>query len=354
MAYRSQVLPSSAGGTGVANSNTITIGGAISTANSFTTSGNFPLTLTQTGSTNVTLPTSGTLATTAQLPSITATQYDVLVGGAANAVESVGPGSAGQILQSGGNAANPAYSTATYPSTAGTSGKILISDGTNIISSTPTYPNSASSTGTILRADGTNWVATTNTYPNTTPVSNILYASSANVIGNLATANNAVLATDGSGVPSITTAPRVTSITFDGTNLLANYATATFSPTVQSSNSNMTGISYAAQVGRYTRIGNIVNVFMLVVFTNTGAGTGSLIINNLPFTVKNETSYNPIGACALQNIAFGVAGSYILASAQTNTTNVVFATSASAVASANIATAAFTNAVIQVSIVYEI
>lgn len=41
----------------------LTLGGALSTANSFTTSGNFPLTLTVTGSTTITLPTNGTLAT---------------------------------------------------------------------------------------------------------------------------------------------------------------------------------------------------------------------------------------------------------------------------------------------------
>jgi hypothetical protein len=53
------------GGTGVNNgSNTITLGGNISTASSFTTSGAFALTLTTTGATNVTLPTSGTLVTT--------------------------------------------------------------------------------------------------------------------------------------------------------------------------------------------------------------------------------------------------------------------------------------------------
>lgn len=53
------------GGTGVNNTGrTITLGGNISTANSFTTAGNFATTLTTTGATNVTLPTSGTLATT--------------------------------------------------------------------------------------------------------------------------------------------------------------------------------------------------------------------------------------------------------------------------------------------------
>lgn len=68
------------------------------------------------------------------------TQYDVLVGGATNAISSVGPGSSGQILRSGGNAANPSYSTATYPATAGTSANVLTSDGTNWNSTAPAAP----------------------------------------------------------------------------------------------------------------------------------------------------------------------------------------------------------------------
>lgn len=76
------------------------------------------------------------------------TQYTVQVGSAAGALTSVGPGTAGQILQSGGGAANPAYSTATYPSTAGTSGNVLMSDGTNIVS-TPLGGNSLSA-GAVL------------------------------------------------------------------------------------------------------------------------------------------------------------------------------------------------------------
>jgi hypothetical protein len=89
----------------------------------------------------------------------TVTQYDVLVGGAAGAIASVGPGTAGQILQSAGNAANPAYSTSTYPTT--------------------------------------------------NAVSTLLYASSANVMAALATANNGILNTNGSGVPSIATSPSI-------------------------------------------------------------------------------------------------------------------------------------------------
>jgi hypothetical protein len=60
------------GGTGVANSNTITLGGNVVTAGAFTTSGAFGLTLTTTNTTNVTLPTTGTLVNTAvtSLPSL--------------------------------------------------------------------------------------------------------------------------------------------------------------------------------------------------------------------------------------------------------------------------------------------
>jgi hypothetical protein len=43
----------------------------------------------------------------------TITQYDVQVGAANNLLASVGPGSVGQILLSGGNAANPSYVTPT-------------------------------------------------------------------------------------------------------------------------------------------------------------------------------------------------------------------------------------------------
>ena len=68
---------------------------------------------------------------------VTTTQFDVLGGAASNGITNIGPGSSGQILQSGGAAANPSYSTATYPSTAGANGNVLTSDGTNWLSSTP-------------------------------------------------------------------------------------------------------------------------------------------------------------------------------------------------------------------------
>jgi hypothetical protein len=66
------VIGATYGGTGVNNgSNTITLGGNISTAGSLTTTGAYSLGLTVTGATSVTLPTSGTLATLANSETLT-------------------------------------------------------------------------------------------------------------------------------------------------------------------------------------------------------------------------------------------------------------------------------------------
>ncbi len=62
--WNGSVIGATYGGTGVNNGSfTITLGGNIVTAGTFTTSGANALTLTTTGSTNVTLPTTGTLIT---------------------------------------------------------------------------------------------------------------------------------------------------------------------------------------------------------------------------------------------------------------------------------------------------
>lgn len=66
-------------------------------------------------------------------------------------------GASGTILQGQGVGSAPAFSTATYPSTASSAGKILRADGTNWAASTATYPNTAGTSGNILTSDGTNW-----------------------------------------------------------------------------------------------------------------------------------------------------------------------------------------------------
>lgn len=89
-------------------------------------------------------------------------------------------GTSGTILRSNGT--NIVNSTATYPDTATSAGKILRADGTNWSASTATYPNTATGTGTLLRADGTNWVASTATYPDTTTSGRFLISTGANTV----------------------------------------------------------------------------------------------------------------------------------------------------------------------------
>ena len=70
--WQADVVSPTYGGTGVNNgSNTITLGGNISTAGAFTTVGSHSISLTATANTSVTLPTSGTLATLAGTETLT-------------------------------------------------------------------------------------------------------------------------------------------------------------------------------------------------------------------------------------------------------------------------------------------
>ena len=110
------------------------------------------------------------------------TAYSPIVGGTTSTgnVQSIAVGSTGQVLQSQGNASIPAYSTATYPVTAGNSGKVLISDGTNIVSSTPTFPNASATSRKIIVSDGTNWVASTETYAVPGTSGNVLTSNGTN------------------------------------------------------------------------------------------------------------------------------------------------------------------------------
>src|ERR1700752_1716240 len=148
-----------------------------------------------TGSITVT----GTAATeTVQLTGLT--NHAVLVGAGTTTITKVGPSAtAGQVLQSGGASADPSYSTATYPTTSGT-------------------------TGTILRSNGTNFVNTTAIYPTTTTVNRILYSSATNTISEITAAAISILSTDGSSVPtfgtSLTNDYTFTSSTAGGNRIL--------------------------------------------------------------------------------------------------------------------------------------
>lgn len=120
-----------------------------------------PAAMTKVDDTNVTLTLGGTPATsllqsvsltlgwTGQLgltrggtnASLVASNGGIVYSTATAMAILAGTATAGQILRSGSSAA-PSWSTATYPATAGTSGNVLTSDGTNWVSSPPASTSS--------------------------------------------------------------------------------------------------------------------------------------------------------------------------------------------------------------------
>lgn len=109
-------------------------------------------------------------------------------------------GSSGKILISDGT--SNVYSTPTYPNTGGTSGSIIISDGTNKINSTSIWANTVGSAGKILRSDGTTNTYSTSTFSDTYSANTILYASAGNTVTGLSTTARSVLSGNSSGVPT--------------------------------------------------------------------------------------------------------------------------------------------------------
>jgi hypothetical protein len=164
----------------------------------------------------------------------TLTSHGVLLGEGTSAISATAAGSSGQVLQSGGASADPAYSTSTYPST--------------------------------------------------NAVSTLLYASSANVMGALATANNGVLITNGSGVPSI------------------NTLTSSYSPTCVGGTTPGT-TSYTVQESRYIQIGPIV-VLQFNVTGSFGSGAVGTLVVSLPINAVTQTNniQQGSGVCVVNSV----------------------------------------------------
>ena len=85
-------------------------------------------------------------------------------------------------------------------------------------------------------------------------------------------------------------------ITFNGDTAAANplddYEEGTYTPAISATDGIGT-LTYSAQVGRYTKVGNRVSFNAYVSIANKGTVAGSLRIT-LPFTVKNVANNNTV------------------------------------------------------------
>jgi len=109
-----------------------------------------------------------------------------------------------------------------------------------------------------------------------------------------------------SGTLDVNSTLDVSSSNFKMTDLNSNafYRTGTFTPafstTAATDPDASIATAYDAQVGHYTRIGDLVHIQATIItdsvfwdYTNGGASGQNLTVVGLPFTVKNVTNYYP-------------------------------------------------------------
>jgi hypothetical protein len=82
-------------------------------------------------------------------------------------------------------------------------------------------------------------------------------------------------------------------ITFNKTSALTNstlndYEVGTWTPTVTS---GATGISYTSQTGKYTKVGNVVNIVLKIQMSAATAAASQIIFGGLPFAAAIGLDY---------------------------------------------------------------
>jgi hypothetical protein len=131
------------------------------------------------------------------------------------------------ILGSGSLDLTGSGSTLTASLTGLTNHAVLVGAGTATI----TKVGPVASTGSVLMSNGLSSDPgfSTATYPLTTTINQLLYSSAANVVSGLATANNGILVTSNTGVPSILGGPGTTgNILQSNAASPPSYSTATY------------------------------------------------------------------------------------------------------------------------------
>jgi hypothetical protein len=75
-------------------------------------------------------------------------------------------------------------------------------------------------------------------------------------------------------------------------NALDDYEEGTWTPEVANVGGTVTGRTYSAQTGTYTKIGNIVTVTFKVTLSAKGTGTGNAGLGGLPFAMGNSRDHS--------------------------------------------------------------
>jgi hypothetical protein len=120
-----------------------------------------------------------------------------------------------------------------------------------------------------------------------------------------------------------------TGITFPATqnassnaNTLDDYEEGTWTPSITFGGAS-TGITYSAQYGYYTKIGNVVYYYCSIQLTNKGSSTGDALVTGLPFTASSATALFPTGNLRSVTALTVTAPSYATATRSNSTINLL-------------------------------
>lgn len=231
------------------------------------------------------------------------TNYGLVVGAGTSGVNFAGPAAAGTVLQGAGGSANPAFSTATYPATT-TANQLLYSSATNTVgglatandgvvvtshTGVPSVLAGPGTTGNLLQSNAAAAPSySTATYPSTTTIDQILYSSAANTVSGLSTANDGLLVTSHTGVPSILAGPGTTGNLLQSNAAAApSFSTATYPSTtaqgdilVSSAANTVTSLAKSATATRYVANTGAANEPQWDQINLTNGVTGTLPIAN--------------------------------------------------------------------------
>jgi cytoskeletal protein CcmA (bactofilin family) len=107
-------------------------------------------------------------------------------------------------------------------------------------------------------------------------------------------------------------------------NLLDDYESGAFVPTVTNGDGNMSGISYITQAGYYQKIGDLVWFRMQVGFSATTIGTGNFTVTGLPYASINEASARQQATVLTYNLDWDPIWKQIHTEGVQNTSSIVF------------------------------
>lgn len=174
------------------------------------------------------------------------------------------------------------------------------------------YPHTAGATGTLMQSDGTDWTNTQATYPSSTNKDHILYSSANNTVGEIATQKDAVLVSNHTNTPvwssSMTDGQIIIGKTNDipaaanltaGTGISITNGNNSITITNTSTASGQVNAGTANQLAYYATTGSAVSG--LTTANNgvliTSAGGVPSISSTLPTAVQgNITSVGTIGS----------------------------------------------------------